>query len=73
MLNLKCEIKQPIIKNTEEFIMSTQEQARALMMRHHHVVKNRQQSMLSRAAAEIGCEGVDGNQIQDKSQSSRTN
>ena len=53
--------------------MSTQDQARALMMRHHHVVKNRQQSMLSRAAAEIGCEGVDGNPIQDKSQSSRTN
>lgn len=34
--------------------MSTQEQARALMMRHHHNVKNRQQSMLGRAAAEVG-------------------
>jgi hypothetical protein len=34
--------------------MSTQEQARALMMRHHHLIKNRQQSMLGRAAAEIG-------------------
>ncbi|MEB3831606.1 hypothetical protein [Phormidium sp. CCY1219] len=34
--------------------MSAQEQARALMMRHHHFVKNRQQSMLSRSAAEIG-------------------
>lgn len=34
--------------------MSTQDQARALMMRHHHNIKNRQQSMLSRAAAEIG-------------------
>lgn len=34
--------------------MSTREQARALMMRHHQVVKNRQQSMLSRAAAEVG-------------------
>lgn len=34
--------------------MSTQEQARALMMRHHHLVKNRQQSMLNRAAAEVG-------------------
>lgn len=34
--------------------MSTQEQARALMMRHHHLVKNRQQSMLGRAAAEVG-------------------
>ena len=34
--------------------MSTQDQARALMMRHHHMVKNRQQSMLSRMAAEVG-------------------
>ncbi len=24
------------------------------MMRHHHLIKNRQQSMLGRAAAEIG-------------------
>jgi len=34
--------------------MSTQEQARALMMRHHHIIKNRQQSMLGRAAVEVG-------------------
>jgi len=34
--------------------MSTQEQARNLMMRHQQVVKNRQESMLSRAAAEVG-------------------
>jgi hypothetical protein len=34
--------------------MSAQEQARALMMRHHHLIKNRQQSMLSRSAAEVG-------------------
>jgi hypothetical protein len=34
--------------------MSTQDQARSLMVRHHHLIKNRQQSMLSRAAAEIG-------------------
>jgi hypothetical protein len=34
--------------------MSTENQARSLMMRHHHNVKNRQQSMLNRAAAEIG-------------------
>jgi hypothetical protein len=35
--------------------MSTaQEQARALMQRHHHLVKNRQQSMLGRAGAEVG-------------------
>lgn len=36
--------------------MSTQQQARALMMRHQHAIKNRQQSLLSRAAAEIGLE-----------------
>lgn len=36
--------------------MSTQQQARALMMRHHQIVKNRQQSMLGRAASEIGVE-----------------
>jgi hypothetical protein len=34
--------------------MSTEQQARALMMRHHHIIKNRQQSMLSRAAVEVG-------------------
>lgn len=39
--------------------MSTQQQARALMMRHHHTIKNRQQSMLERAAAEIGLEADD--------------
>jgi len=38
--------------------MSTQEQARALMMRHHHLIKNRQQSMLGRAALEVGL-GID--------------
>ena len=39
--------------------MSTQEQARALMMRHHHLIKNRQESMLSRVAAEVGLDGAD--------------
>ena len=34
--------------------MSAQEQARSLMIRHHQFVKNRQQSMLCRAAAEVG-------------------
>ncbi|HEY9909944.1 MAG TPA: hypothetical protein V6D18_20315 [Thermosynechococcaceae cyanobacterium] len=34
--------------------MSTQDQVRALMVRHQHVVKNRSQSMLSRAAVEVG-------------------
>lgn len=49
---------------------STQEQARALMMRHHHVIKNREQSMLSRVAAEIGAEAVDySNHIQAKPKS----
>lgn len=47
--------------------MSTQEQARALMLRHHHLVKNRQQSMLGRAAAEIGLE-VDGTEYWDRVQ-----
>lgn len=46
-----CEVG---LKSKEEFRMSTQEQARALMMRHHHLMKNRQQSMLNRAAAEVG-------------------
>lgn len=34
--------------------MSTEQQARSLMLRHHQLVKNRQQSLLNRAAAEIG-------------------
>ena len=48
--------------------MSTQEQARALMMRHHHLLKNRQQSMLNRAATEVGLEGTEhSNHVEDKS------
>jgi hypothetical protein len=52
--------------------MSTQQQARALMMRHHQMVKNRQQSMLNRAAAEIGVEVEENywSTIQGKPQSS---
>lgn len=47
--------------------MSTQQQARALMMRHHHLIKNREQSMLSRAAAEIGVDSVESwNHIQEQ-------
>jgi hypothetical protein len=47
--------------------MSTQEQARALMMRHHHLIKNREQSMLKRAADEIGLDDVEyWNHIQGK-------
>lgn len=34
--------------------MKTQEQARALMKRQQQALKNRQQSMLERAGAEIG-------------------
>lgn len=34
--------------------MSTQDQARALANRHQHNVRNREQSALSRMAAEIG-------------------
>ncbi len=37
--------------------MFTEPQARSLMVRHHHLVKNRQQSMLNRAMAEVGLEG----------------
>jgi hypothetical protein len=50
--------------------MNTEDQARALMMRHHHLIKNRQQSLLGRAAAEAGMspEDVAGywNSIQGK-------
>lgn len=47
--------------------MSTQEQARALMMRHHHLIKNREQSMLKRAADEIGLDSAEyWNHIQGK-------
>ncbi len=55
--------------------MSTEQQARALMNRHHHTVKNRQQSLLGRAAAEIGVD-VDKDywtSIQGKPQSSFRN
>lgn len=34
--------------------MDTKNQARALMMRHTKLIRNRQESMLGRAAAEIG-------------------
>jgi len=37
--------------------MSTNEQARALMMRHYQMIKNRHQSMMQRAGAEIGMPG----------------
>jgi hypothetical protein len=36
--------------------MDIKNQARALMMRHHNTIKNRQQSMLNRAGAEVGIE-----------------
>ena len=56
--------------------MSTQEQARALMVRHHHMVKNREQCMLSRAAAEVGMPAESAhfwNHIQGKPQAAATN
>lgn len=36
--------------------MSAEQQARALMTRQNHATKNRQQSMLGRAATQIGLE-----------------
>ena len=47
--------------------MSAQQQARALMNQKHHSVKNRQQSMLSRAAAELGMD-VNPNQSVNEDQ-----
>ena len=48
--------------------MNAQDQARALMHHHHHAIKNRQQSMLGRAAAEVGLSGdsINWNHIQGK-------
>ncbi|NJL82936.1 MAG: hypothetical protein HC890_08200 [Chloroflexaceae bacterium] len=40
--------------------MDTQNRARALMIRHHQLIKNRQQTMLNRAAAEIGFDIAEG-------------
>ena len=37
--------------------MSTQDEARAIMVRHRQLVRNRELSMLSRAAATIGMPG----------------
>ncbi|MGB3692862.1 MAG: hypothetical protein WA865_02910 [Spirulinaceae cyanobacterium] len=34
--------------------MSTQKQARAIIIRHNQLIRNRQQSLLGRAAADIG-------------------
>lgn len=47
--------------------MSTESQARALMMRHHHNIKNRQQSLLNRAAAEIGLD-IEGSDYSSNTQ-----
>jgi hypothetical protein len=46
--------RKPITYIWRKPVMSTQQQARSLMMRHQHLVKNRQESMLSRVAAEVG-------------------
>ncbi|HIK32255.1 MAG TPA: hypothetical protein IGS17_00875 [Oscillatoriales cyanobacterium M59_W2019_021] len=34
--------------------MSVDDRARALMHSHHHLIRNRQQSLLSRTATEVG-------------------
>ncbi|WP_199246104.1 hypothetical protein [[Phormidium] sp. ETS-05] len=39
--------------------MSANEQARILMSRQNQLVKNRQQSMLSRSAAEVGLDATE--------------
>jgi hypothetical protein len=49
-----------IIQQSEHKIMNMDQQARALLQRHHQLIKNRQQSMLERAAEEIGVD-VDSN------------
>ena len=61
------------ISNSEKPTMSTQQQARALMMRHQHAIKNRQQSLLSRTAAEIGLEVENDYWTQGKPSSSVQN
>ena len=40
--------------SAEEPAMSVYDRFRALMNRHHHLIKNRQQSLLTRTAAEVG-------------------
>ena len=44
--------------------MSTQNQARAIMTRHNQLIRNRQQSLLGRAAANIGMD-IDSAQYND--------
>ena len=44
--------------------MSTQNQARAIMTRHNQLIRNRQQSLLGRAAADIGMD-IDSAQYND--------
>jgi hypothetical protein len=42
------------IEQTMTSALSTQEKARSLMVNHQRMLKNRQQTMLNRAAAEVG-------------------
>ncbi len=44
--------------------MSTNNQSRALMLRHHKMVRNREQSMLKRAASDIGVD-IDVNEYRN--------
>ena len=49
--------------------MSTKAQGRALMVRHHQLIKHRQQSLLTRAAIQVGLPAEDvgsGVRIQGK-------
>lgn len=43
--------------NNESNNRGVENKARSLMMNHQRAMRNRQQSMLSRSAAEVGLEG----------------
>ena len=47
--------------------MSIQDQARALMVRHRQMIRNREQSMLSRQAHEIGMPSESAQMVHNKS------
>ncbi len=46
--------------------MTANEQARTLMSRHNQLVKSRQQSMLSRSAAEVGLDATEMSVSRDR-------
>lgn len=45
--------------------MSVQDQARALMIRHRHMIRNREQSMLTRKAVELGMPAENAHIVSD--------